>query len=136
MTAAALIHDMMRDCPFHRLLGIEVLAVDASTATARLGLAIRSDFRRSDRGDGLHGGVIAALMDVAAACAVRLASGRGGMTVGLSVDYLRPVMGDRAEALGRVIRAGRGNAWADVELFDAEGRLSALGRGRFVMGAG
>ena len=118
--------------PYHRLLQFDFVSQDAAAGHVRLGIDLRPELMRSDRGDGLHGGAIASLIDVAAFYAVRLAAGRGGATVALSVDYLRPVNGQRAEAEARVVRSGRTQALADVEVFDGA-TLVAVGRARFAL---
>lgn len=118
--------------PFHRFLELELVSQDIEANTVRLGINLRPELVRSDCGGGLHGGAIASLIDVAAFYAVRLAAGRGGATIGLSVDYLRAVNGRRAEAEARVVKSGRTQAVADVEVFDG-GTLVAVGRARFAM---
>lgn len=114
--------------PYHRLLGLDFVSQDTNGRRIRLGLDLRSDLMRANEGGGLHGGAIASLIDVAAYYAVRLA-GRSGMTVALSVDYLRPVTGARAEAEGHLVRAGKTQGLADVEVFDGL-KLVAVGRAR------
>lgn len=119
-------------CPFHRLLDIALVAHDPAAATVRIGLDLRPDLLRSDDGDGLHGGVIASVIDIAAVYAAKLANGDGGATASLSVDYLRPVLGERVEAEATVVRAGRSITWVDVELFDGS-KLAAIGRALLAM---
>jgi uncharacterized protein (TIGR00369 family) len=124
------IADVIDRAPYHRLLQFDFVSQDTGAARVRLGVNLRPELMRSDNGDGLHGGAIASLIDVAAFYAVRLAAGRGGATVGLSVEYLRPVTGPRAEADARVVKSGRTLALADVEVFDGT-TLVAVGRLRF-----
>lgn len=119
----------IRRCPFHRLLDIVPVPAHDESAV-RISLDIRPDFWRSDDGGGLHGGVIASLVDVAATYAVMRTAGRPAVTAALTVDYLRPVSGSRAEAEARVVRTGRTTALADVEFFDGT-VLAAVGRARF-----
>lgn len=118
--------------PFHRWLAMDVVALDRVTARLRLGLAIRDDFLRGSGGGGLHGGIIASLIDIAAAYTVERFVSPGGTTVTLTVDYLRPVMGARVEVEAGIVRAGRSQVWSDVELFEGE-RLAAIGRARFAI---
>ena len=120
-------------CPFHRLLGVRLVEThqgERAGTGVRIGLEIRQELRRSDEGDALHGGVIASLLDIAAAYAVRREKGAGWMTVSLSTEYLRPVFGARVEARGEVVRAGRSMAWADIELVEGD-TLCAIGRALF-----
>lgn len=120
--------DVLGGAPYHWLLGLDFVSQDTDGRRVRLGLDLRPDLMRADEGGGLHGGAIASLIDVAAYYAVRL-TGRSGMTAALSVDYLRPVTGARAEAEAHLVRAGRTQGLADVEVFDGS-KLVAVGRAR------
>ncbi len=51
--------------------------------------------------------------------------GQRSGTVQLSMHFLRPVLGDRFEVLGRVVRAGRSLVFAAAELHDENGKLCA-----------
>ena len=132
LAAEYTVADMIDRAPYHRLLKFDFVSQDIGAARVRLGINLRPELMRSNSGDGLHGGAIASLIDVAAFFAVRLAAGRGGATVGLSVDYLRPVTGARAEAEAYVVKSGRTQALADVEVFDGA-TLVAVGRARFAL---
>lgn len=118
--------------PFHQWLEMDVVAFDRASSRLRLGLDVRGDFLRVAGGGGLHGGIIASLIDIAAAYAVERFVSPGGATVTLSVDYLRPIFGERVEAEAAIVRAGRSQVWSDVELFEGD-KLSAIGRARFAM---
>ncbi len=78
---------------------------------------------------GVHGGVISALLDTAAGCAVHstLAIGEGYTSLDLSVKFLRPVTVDSGllTAEGLVIQRGRRTALAQAQLTDQAGRLVA-----------
>ena len=123
--------EMIRRCPFHRLLGIEVQAVDPAACSVVVRLEVAPDLSRTDAGIELHGGVIATLLDVAGDYAVALATGRPVPTIGLSIDYLRMARGRTAVATARVVKAGRSIAVADMELRDETGSLVAIGRGTY-----
>jgi uncharacterized protein (TIGR00369 family) len=123
----------IRDCPFHRLIDIRLVGRDDGAQRLRLGLSLRPELMRSEGpGATLHGGVIATLIDVAAVYALRMATGGEVMTVGLSVDYLRPVAGPFVEAEAQVIRAGRRMGWVEARLYDGA-LLAATGRASFVL---
>ncbi|MSU90923.1 hotdog fold thioesterase [Rhodobacteraceae bacterium 2CG4] len=126
------VSEIVGRAPYHRLLGLDFVSQDADAGEVRLGLDLCPELMRTNDGDGMHGGAIASLIDVAAYYAVRLAAGRGGATVALSVDYLRPLTGKRAEAAARAVRVGRTQALADIEVF-GDGRLVAVGRARFAL---
>jgi len=77
----------------------------------------------------VHGGVIAALLDTAAACAVHstLPAGVGYTSLDLSTKFLRPVTvaSGLLRATGTVLSKGRQTALAEARLVDAAGRLVA-----------
>jgi uncharacterized protein (TIGR00369 family) len=77
----------------------------------------------------VHGGVMATLLDTAAACSVHstLAPGESYTSVDLTVKFLRPVTTDsgRLRCVGSVIQRGRRTALAQAHLYDAHGHLVA-----------
>jgi uncharacterized protein (TIGR00369 family) len=85
------------------------------------------DFHRGGLGtDAVNGAVIAGVFDLAIGFSAYLHT--GGARVGvvqLSMQYLHPVRGDRLEAVGRVVRAGKTLVFATAELKDQGGRVCA-----------
>lgn len=81
-----------------------------------------------------HGGVIMTLLDVAMAMAARTSVRHkgGGMTVDMSVSFLRPASG-RVVAQGRVLRAGSSLFFCEGEAHDASGQLVAKSLGTFML---
>lgn len=81
-----------------------------------------------------HGGVIMTLLDVAMAMAARTSVRHkgGGMTVDMSVSFLRPASG-RVVAQGRVLRAGSSLFFCEGEAQDASGQLVAKSLGTFML---
>jgi len=77
--------------------------------------------------DVVHGGVIAALADTAAAIAVYTVIPRGAeiATVELKINYLSAVPGGKIKAVGKVLRAGRNFVITECEVIDAKGNLAA-----------
>ncbi len=77
----------------------------------------------------VHGGVLATLLDTAAACSVQstLAVGEGYTSLDLTVKFLRQVTVDsgRLRAVGSVLHRGRRVALAEAQVHDAQGRLVA-----------
>lgn len=115
--------------PFHHWLNPEVVAVTDQEVAIRL--RTRPEFRRSDAADGVHGGVVAALIDIAGHAAVVAAVGHGVPTINLRVDYLRMATGDELLARARPVRVGRSIAVVDIEITGFDGKLVAVGRGTF-----
>ncbi|MEV4416108.1 PaaI family thioesterase [Catellatospora sp. NPDC049609] len=78
---------------------------------------------------GVHGGILATLLDTAAACAVHttLPAGTGYTSLDLSTKFLRPVSvaSGLLRCEGTVISRGRRTALAQAQLTDEQGRLLA-----------
>jgi len=77
----------------------------------------------------VHGGVIAALLDSAAACAVHsvLPAGVGYTSLDLTVKYLRPISAGtgRVTVTGTLLSKGSRTALAEARLTDSRDRLLA-----------
>jgi uncharacterized protein (TIGR00369 family) len=116
--------------PFHQWLGLRVIAIGDDS------IEIRAKWREewvvnSERGY-THGGVIAALIDLAADWAMVRQTGRGVPTIDLRVDYHRPTIRSDLVAHGKVVRAGGQFATAEAHIFDLDGKLIASGRGTYL----
>ena len=97
---------------------------------------VRGSFRLGARYQGapgmIHGGIIALVLDEALGKVCRFHDVRA-VTAELTVEYLRPIKVDqeiRVEAF-HVERKER-NLFHEGEIRDAQGRMLARGRGRFV----
>jgi len=120
---------MVKDCPFHEWLGVELVSLDAT------GIAIRMPWRAEfvsdpDRGY-THGGVVASLIDLAADYAVAAKLGRGAPTVDMRVDYHRAAMPGPLLARAAVIKLGGTLATAEARVLDEHDELVASGRALF-----
>ena len=77
----------------------------------------------------VHGGVLATLLDTAAACSVHstLQPGERYTSLDLTVKFLRPVTVEsgRLRAVGKVVQRGRRTSLAQAQVFDASDRLVA-----------
>lgn len=102
--------------PFAQLLNLELGEI--SPGAAALHIEVRDQLKQN-RGV-VHGGVIASLIDTAAAFALLtlLEKDQTSTTVDLTIHYLRPLLGGRATAKARVIRAGRRVAVITVNVVD------------------
>lgn len=76
---------------------------------------------------GVHGGVLATLIDAAAWCAAAVHYSRWITTVEFDVRLLEPVVGEDLVAVGRVVRTGKRIAVAEAEVRTVAGRLVAVG---------
>ena len=100
-----------------------------SKATELLGFYVESvhDGRAIFRLDVVHGGILAALADTAAAIAAYTVIPRGTelATLELNINYLEPVPGGRVKADARVLRSGRNFVVTECEIFNETGSLAA-----------
>lgn len=118
--------------PYHQWLGLRVESVsdDGIALTA----AFRDEWVVNPDGGYIHGGILAALIDLAADWSLVAHTGRGLPTVDLRVDYHRPARGD-LRAVGKLVKLGRQFSVAEARLFDGDGQLVASGRGVYAMPA-
>jgi uncharacterized protein (TIGR00369 family) len=121
------VEDLLRRGPFHQWLGLKVLSVGDGT------IEIEANWREEwvvnpDR-KYTHGGILAALVDLAADWALFSKTGRGVPTVDLRVDYHRAAMPGNLTVKGKVIKFGSQLSVAESQVFDKDGVLCASGRG-------
>jgi uncharacterized protein (TIGR00369 family) len=110
--------------PFNAWLGAKV--IDATAAGVRLYIPWRTEFGGAP---GMtHGGILAAIVDLAAYCALSAASGDGGPTIDMRIDYHRSTVNGPFYADSKVVRAGSTISTAEVIIRDAQERLIASGR--------
>ncbi len=116
-----------------RLKEILQLKLKESHATEMLGFALdsvasgRAVLRLDVRRRHVHGGILAAMADTAAAIAsyTMLPKGTALATVELSINYLEAVPRGRVKADARVLRVGRNFVVAECEIRTEEGSLAA-----------
>jgi uncharacterized protein (TIGR00369 family) len=129
--ALARLRQELEGPPFHHLLRPEAIDADPGSGTVVIRLSFRDYLARAKGDLAFHGGVIAALIDLAGHAAVAVKIGRMAPTIDLRIDYLRPAEGDALFAHAKLLKAGRTVARADVDIRDASDRTVALGRGTF-----
>jgi uncharacterized protein (TIGR00369 family) len=116
--------------PYHQWLGLKV------TALAEESIEIKATWREewvvNPERRYTHGGILAALVDLAADWAMVKKAGRPVPTVDLRVDYHRAAMPGDLTARGTVIRFGRQVSTAEAQILDREGKLVASGRGTYM----
>jgi uncharacterized protein (TIGR00369 family) len=114
--------------PFIDHLGIE--RVQSGEGRALLVLKVKPAFRNSWK--AAHGGVIMTLLDSAMSLAARLhlqGAPGGILTIEMTAKFIRPGMGTRLSAEGKVIGGGRSTLFCEAEVRDAAGELVAKGMG-------
>lgn len=120
----------MARAPYHAFLAPEPLSVDEAAGIVSVLFRARPEFRRAYDSQDWHGGVIAAMVDIAAHAAVAVRLGDMAPTIDLRIDYLSPAQGDLV-ATGKLLRLGRTIGRADVEIGNSQGKIVAVGRGVF-----
>lgn len=130
--------------PFNKVIGLRVESTDPDAPKLRFDM--RPELIGNPRRQILHGGVISAVLDVAAGFAIHLAVGKSREdqpqdgdfpsigTIDLHVDYLRPGRGKHFIATGRVVRLGNRVAVAHMDLVNDEGELIATGGAAYMVG--
>ena len=116
--------------PFNRWLAPVALSVDPEAGSIEVLLPYRPEFSHHPTEAIFHGGVLAALADVAGHAVVAVFHGKPTPTITLQIDYLAPAAGAAVHARGLLRKLGRSISRADVELRCGD-RLVAIARGSF-----
>ena len=128
------LHKRIREAPYHRWLGVELLRADCGEVEVRM--PFREEFLASDDRLSVHGGIISTLADLTTCFAMMSSTGKDAPNMNLQVDYLRMVGPDTdLIARGKAVKTGRTVGVADVEIRTTEGRLVAVGRSTLVNNA-
>ena len=110
--------------PLHRALGVRL--EERREDFARISIAPAAVTQ-----GGVHGGVLAALVDIAMLAALSTVQRPGRQPAGtadLNITYLRPALGARIHAEATVVKRGRQLAMIEVSILDDRDRLCAKGR--------
>lgn len=102
--------------PFHQWLGLEVVALhdDAIEIKAKW----REEWVVNPQGRYTHGGIVSALIDLAADWALVKRTGRGVPTIDMRVDFHAPAMPGDLIARGKVVKFGRQFSTAEGSVHD------------------
>jgi uncharacterized protein (TIGR00369 family) len=123
------VQELITRAPYHQWLGLKVLAVHAD------GIELRATWREewvvNPERRYTHGGVLAALIDLAADWALVSHTGRGVPTIDLRVDYHSAAMPGDLTARGKLVKWGTQFSTAEAQVFDQQGKLLASGRGTY-----
>jgi uncharacterized protein (TIGR00369 family) len=117
--------------PFHQWLRPELRYLDSERGRVTIALPLRAEFHRDPKRPEIHGGVIAALIDIAGHAAISAKLHHGVPTVDLRIDYLRVATGSELLATADVVKLGRTLGTVDIQVLDDQGKLVAIGRGVF-----
>jgi len=119
--------------PFHQWLGLEVLSVGPDSIEIKA--KWREEWVVNPERRYTHGGILAALVDLAADWALGAQLGRGLPTIDMRVDYHRAAMPGDLICKGRIVRQGGQFSVAEAYIYDADGKLCASGRGTYLSAA-
>lgn len=115
--------------PFNRWLNFTVLKMDDD------GIEIKAQWREEWVVNPVlrytHGGIHAAIIDVAADYALAARLGRSVPTIDLRVDYHKAAMPGDLIAKAKVVRTGSQYSTAEAYVYDSEDTLVASGRGTY-----
>ena len=119
--------------PFNRWLNFTVLASDETGLEVKA--AWREDWVVNPDRRYTHGGILSAIIDVAADYAIAAKLGRPVPTIDLRVDFHKAAMPGDLTAKARVVRMGSQYSTAEASVYDQEGSLVASGRGTYFTAA-
>lgn len=118
------INTFVASCPFNAWLGLE--ATSAGQNEVELRLPWRVELGGAP--GMIHGGVLAAMIDVTAYAVLMSVQGSAGPTIDMRVDFHRSTANGLLHARGRLLRAGATICTVEVVVHDAAERLIASGR--------
>ena len=113
---------------YHQTLGLTL--IEQSPGYGKI-LLKKTSSTQGGIGGSVHGGVLAAMVDIVMLVAIFSESREGEVPAGtaeLGITYLRQAQGENIYAEGRVIKRGRQLSLVEVDISDDEGRLCAKGR--------
>ena len=116
--------------PYHQWLGLQVLKVEPDAIEIKA--TWREEWVANPERRYTHGGILAALVDLAADWAFVSRTKTGVPTIDIRVDYHRAAMPGDLVAKGRVVKAGSQFSVAEAQVFDKDGALCASGRGVYL----
>jgi uncharacterized protein (TIGR00369 family) len=124
------VQTMITRAAYHQWLGLKVNAVhdDGIELTAKW----REEWVVNPERRYTHGGVLAALIDLAADWAMIKKLGRPVPTIDLRVDYHSPALPGDLTCRGRIIKVGSQFSSSESFVFDTSGQLLASGRGTYL----
>jgi len=115
--------------PFNQWLNFTVLKIDADGIEVKAGW--REEWVVNPDRRYTHGGIVAAIIDVAADYAIAAKLGRPVPTIDMRVDFHKAAMPGDLVAQARVVRMGSQYSTAEASLYDKDGTMVASGRGTY-----
>ena len=122
---------MLDNSPFISFLGLKVTEADPAKERVTMRCEMRPEFERGKGSGQWHGGPLAAIIDTVGDYALIMALRRGLPTINFRVDYLRPAIKTALTTTARVRRAGKSVGVVDVDVFNEQKALVAVGRATY-----
>jgi uncharacterized protein (TIGR00369 family) len=116
---------------FSQWMGLELVSIDDGASE----IAMRLEPHHLNPGRIAHGGVVAAMLDIAAGLAHRTKLGPDAthVTIQLHIDYIKAVGSGRIIARGSSVKTGRRVGYADSSLYDERDQLLARASATFLI---
>jgi len=114
---------------FNEWMGLKIVGLDEEKIEIMMNW--REEMISNPKARVTHGGILGALVDVAADFMIAAKLGAPAPTVDMRVDYHRAAMPGNLKAVGRIIRVGGTFSTAEAEVFDDDGKMVASGRGLY-----
>ena len=114
---------------FNEWMGLKIINLDEEKI--EITMRWREEMISNPKARVTHGGILGALVDVAADFMIAAKLGAPAPTVDMRVDYHRAASPGDLRAVGRIIRVGGTFSTAEAEVFDDDGKLVASGRGLY-----
>ena len=126
------INAMLRKSPFIAFTQATCTAIDLEAGPSiTMTMPMRPEFERGLGTNQFHGGPIASFIDTVGDYALVIGLRAGVPTINFRVDYLRPAFGPELKATATVRRAGRTVGVVDIDVWDSNDKLVAVGRGTY-----
>jgi uncharacterized protein (TIGR00369 family) len=114
---------------FNDWMGLKIIGLDEEKIDILM--AWREEMISNPKARVTHGGILGALIDVAADFMIAAKLGAPAPTVDMRVDYHRAAMPGNLKAVGKIVRIGNTFSTAQAEVFDLDEKLIASGRGLY-----
>lgn len=125
------IQEKFNNSPYIASLGMTATELDYDQGLLTVRIPMRPEFERRRDSGQWHGGPMAAIIDTVGDFAVGMLLGRGLPTINFRVDYFRPAINTALVAVARVRRNGRSVGVADVDIYNENQVLLAVGRATY-----
>ena len=114
---------------FNQWMGLKIIDLDEEKI--EITMSWREEMISNPKARVTHGGILGALVDVAADFMIAAKLGAPAPTVDMRVDYHRAASPGDLRAVGTIIRVGGTFSTAEAEVFDGDDKLVASGRGLY-----